>query len=265
MPESPSTNIHFDYVRTNRYSTRRSSAELNVSFRKMPNAPKSKTADLRAPIVKGRQASKSVQQRSNQEVTSLKRRLQIEGMRREESKQKHDARSVICALEERRSMQLSNVIQMAESAVEKGNDVIESLVAQREVIRNIREDLLSAEDLIHDVRGIMTFSGKLANMVGTSNTYDVDIPENSRKRISRRSSLPDLLPSYFSKRDHSEHYSHGVRKLNNILDSLHKQHRDLYGELQDQEKYLAEVGFDMDRLSSGMYQQAKIMKIKMRS
>merc|ERR1712061_438797 len=140
-----------------------------------------------------------------------------------------------------------------------------NLVAQREVIRKCKEDLLRTEELVHDVRGIMTLSGKLANMVSTSQSHEVGFLKNSGKRMSRRASLPDLLPSYFSEKNHSEHYLHGVRKLNNVLDSLHKQHQDLHDELQDQEKYLAACGFDMEYLSSGLKQQSKIIKFKMRS
>jgi len=244
---SPSPKFHLDYSPTIRGTSRRYSTGLDMPYRKTG------------------QQSKRIQQASNPEGISLKRRLQIEGLRRAESKRKYDAAtSVVCALEERRHMQLSNVIQMAESAVEKGNDVIDNLVAQREVIRKWKSDLEYSEELVDDVKGIMTVSGKVKNMVSKTSGPEVSFLEKPRKR-TRRSSLPDLLPSYFSTRRHSEHYLLGVKKLSNVLDSLHKQHRDLHGELQDQEKYLAECSSDMDRLKGSIFQQSTIIKRKMNS
>merc|ERR1719233_829121 len=159
---------------------------------------------------------------------------------------------------------------MAESAVGKGDDIIDNVVAQGEVISKFRRDLLHSEELVDDVKGIMTFSGKVKNMVSKTPGPEVSFLENPKKHMTRRSStrrssLPDLLPSHFSKKHDTEHYLLGIRKLNNVLDSLHKQHRDLHGELQDQEKYLAESGNDMDGLKDGITRQTKIIERKMYS
>jgi len=195
-----------------------------------------------------------------QKTGSLKEKIKLEAARRELSKRRY-----VCALEQRRNTQLFHVTRMAENAIEQGAGILGMMADQREVITTSKRALLEAEEEADEVKGIMSLRGKLVNyMSNPLRNHDHDDASDQLKISHRRSSsVPDLLPSFFGQERHnSSAYQLGVQKLHNALDTLHKQQKDLKDALDKDDEKLGEFGIHMDRVSTKVWNQTRLVKKK---
>lgn len=206
-----------------------------------------------------------------QKTGSLKERIELESARRELSRRRHRERLVVCALEKRRNMQLSNITRMAENAIQNGTGIMEKMADQRESILKSKDSLLVAEEEVDEVKGIMSFRGKVANIMSTPNIFSIpnrshdhdDASEELKIRHRRSSSLPDLLPSFFSRdRHNSSVYQSGIQKLNKAFDTLLVQQKDLKDVLDEDKEQLDELDNDVDRVSTKVLKQSRLVKKK---
>merc|ERR1719285_1510660 len=90
-----------------------------------------------------------------------------------------------------------------------------------------------------------------------------DASEELKIRHRRSSSLPDLLPSFFSRdRHNSSVYQSGIEKLNKAFDTLLVQQKDLKDVLDEDKEQLDELDNDVDRVSTKVLKQSRLVKKK---
>jgi len=276
--ERSSKNIYFDEIAIE--DMIRNNSEQSVQSENMKSAKSSEIfssySSLKTPSSDKRHCVVN-EPLLEQKTVSLKERIELEAARRKLSRERHRDRLVVCALEERRNMQLSNVTRMAENAIQNVTGIMENIADQRESIFKSKDCLLVTEEEVDEVKGITSFRGKVANMMSTpilfsnlnrrhdhDDASDDDASEKLKICHRRSSSVPDRLPSFFGRDRHNSFvYQSGIQKLNKALDALHVQQKDLKDVLDEDKEQLDELGIDTDRVLTKVLKQSRLVKKKL--
>jgi len=194
---------------------------------------------------------------------SLKQRMQMERDRRKNSKQRCRGKVVVSALRRRRNTTLSKVTKILENTTETGDSIIDELASQRETITKTKDILPKAEEDLHEIRGIMSMSGKLATVITSPLNGGRHYKDAKIERPEQSKSAPLIFPSLVDRRgENSACFQVGLNTVGNLLDKLHEQQTDVRDELNDQGQELDEVRVDMDRIHSKLVRQSRVVDKK---
>jgi len=177
------------------------------------------------------------------------------------------AKSYMDSVEDNTIAQLDNTLMVANSIVEKGDNIIEELERQREVTRKANQDIHATEQEIHEttyiLRGMQSMGGKLTNLIWKKPLDKAcETLGCGNKKESHRTkamSLPIPQSSYKSAETKQERISEGVNQLNTAMDMIQKRQMDIRSEIEQQEEDMAEFSGNMDRMEMNILGQTQLM------
>jgi len=161
-------------------------------------------------------------------------------------------------------MNMSETLNIANSMIEKENDVIDELKRQREVTSQANHDIHITEQEIEDtnymLKGMQSYVSKLVRKKPKIVAYD-GLNENSliktNKKRDRLAPLP--VQKYVAGQDKQDWIQGSVTQLSSAMDIIKGQQLDIKDELEHQEENLEKFGNNIDRIEKKIKNQTHLM------
>lgn len=181
----------------------------------------------------------------------------------------HQAELYMGAVQDDSIMQVTKTLEVANSIIEKGNDMSDELARQREVTSKANHDIHITEQEIHDtsfmLKGMMSIPGKITNIVRKKpkhKAYEQFLIEPSliKPREKRVMSAPLPVTERITAEEKRKWLQGSVTQLSSAMDIIKSQQLDFKEELEHQEENLQDFGSNIDNIEEKIKHQTHLMK-----
>jgi len=162
-------------------------------------------------------------------------------------------------------MHMTNALNIANSMIEKENDVIVELERQREVTNKANHDIHVTEQEIEDtdymLAGMTSFFSKLMRKKPKNVPYDGLNEKSLIKTNEKRDRLAPLPVAKYTDGQDKQDWLHGsVSQLSSAMDIIKGKQLAIRDELEHQEENLKKFGNNIDRIEGKITNQTHLMK-----
>jgi len=180
----------------------------------------------------------------------------------------HQAKIYMDTVQDDSILQVTETLEVANSIIEKGNDMSEELARQRVVTSKANHDLDVTEHEIHDtnymLKGMMSIPGKISNMVRKKPKHKpygqfLSEPSLFKNCETRARSATSPLPSGQTAEEKQKWLQGSVSQLSSAMDIIKSQQLDFKEELELQEGDLEHFGRNIDNIEGKIKHQTHLM------
>jgi len=166
-------------------------------------------------------------------------------------------------------LQVTNTLDIANSMIEKGNDVTDELERQRKVMHKANNDINITEQEINDtnyiLNGMKSLTGKFSNLVWkkpknkAQDMFD-SVRVLNKTDQNRVKAAPLAVPARAPAEDKQKWLNQSVTTLCSAMDIIQVQQLDIKEELEHQEANMGKFGNNMDRVEEKIKNQTHLMQ-----
>jgi len=164
---------------------------------------------------------------------------------------------------------MGNTLRIAEMIVQKSDDITEELVRQGDVINQANSDMHDTEQEVnqtnHTLKGMKSIRGKVANTLWHKKPK-VDVykgfQHNKGTSLRKRRCVSAPVPMEYdmsSEETNQQQITGGLKKLNQVFDTIKVRSLDISDEINRQDKQLGEFSNNMSRTQDKIKVQTRAM------